>query len=128
MTTLSATQTYSLALFASCLNERAQSNEGKRIQTVSQSIVDRFYIPETYKIIKILEVLKHSKGYATAAYVSKKIDLGVGEIEFILNSNEQFKKSLIKGKKGENVYFLNKRFGGLIDIWKAFQYLSAMKC
>jgi len=73
-------------------------------------------------------VLSRNSGYASLSSVAKETGLNVEELRAFFSTHAQkFRKSLIRGQNGEEVYLLNTPMSRLADLWKAFRDLNAKK-
>ena len=82
---------------------------------------------DTTKVQVIKRILRESSGYASVSYIARQSGLEKNDVNRLLNTNDDFRKSLIKTKNGEDVYLLNAPLSGLIDLWNTFRFFSTMK-
>jgi hypothetical protein len=82
---------------------------------------------DRHKTDVIKRVLAKSVGYASLPYIAREAQLDIADAARVLASDRIFRKSLIRTKNGEDVYLLNTPFSWLLDAWKAFCYLNALK-
>jgi len=110
------------------ITNKKLSNEMKNYigSTIHNSYKLRNYNENKF-ISEQIEEIMNKKGYLSLTYLSEIFDIDKTWLKkFFLDSNE-FKESFIIDINGESVYRLNKQFGLIIDIWKTFCHINALK-
>lgn len=75
----------------------------------------------------VRHLLEQSSGYSSVSFITRMTGLSSGEFQQLARKTNQFRKSFIITEQGDEVYRLNKPFGGIIDLWKVFRHINAMK-
>lgn len=107
-----------------------QSTEAAQIHEGISNVLVHLSETQTYKsaeIDAIKRLLRQGSGYASLSFITRKTGLRVEDFCRILRESNAFRKSLIVTETGDDVYMLNTPFSGLLDIWKTFCHLNAMK-
>lgn len=103
------------------------SDEAKEVSKTFERIKNELKEPYTYKEIKIKSAINKSVGYVTVNYLSKETTIETNEIVNILNRKNEFKKSFIKGSKGQDVYYIGNEINRLKDIFNTFRHINSKK-
>lgn len=89
------------------------------------------YSPRTHNIgllsMHIRRIMKEKEGYASLSHLSDKLDIDKERLEDFLAESDKYKKSFIVKDNGDPVYRLDRSFGFMIDAWKTFCHLNALK-
>ena len=79
---------------------------------------------------EITSIMKDSGAdYFTIDYIARHSeDLTKDDILLCFQRNkDKFRKSVLPHSSGEDLYMIERRFGLLIDMWKAYRYLNYIK-
>lgn len=82
---------------------------------------------DTYRHAVIRRVLKDNPGYATVRFIARKARLDATDTKRLLEANAEFRRSLLKTRSGDSIYFLNARYAGIRDVWKTFCHIAYIK-
>lgn len=74
------------------------------------------------------QVLSGEYGYATLSYLAGTIKFDLERTRMLLQIyNKLFRKSLLSGKDGDEVYLLNRPLSSLLDVWRTFCQINSEK-
>jgi hypothetical protein len=63
--------------------------------------------------------------YGSLSYIAMETGFNIEEVKALVESDNMFRKSIIRTKKGDEVYMLNTKFSALVDAWRAFRDFNA---
>lgn len=73
------------------------------------------------------DAIKSSTGYFSVEYIERVTGLGLGTILDLLSDKSKFRKSLIKGSKGQDIYLVNTPFSYVKDFWHYIKHMNSLK-
>lgn len=109
---------------------KAQSPEAHQISERTSDVLSHVFNTNTYETVEIDAVrhlLEQGSGYASISFITRKTGLSAGDFQQLTRKTNQFEKSFVVTEQGGEVYRLNRPFGSILDLWKAFRHLNAMK-
>lgn len=109
----------------------ARAEASAQLKKIIETAVYELSSPRTYNIellsMHIRRIMKEKEGYASLSHLSDKLDIDKERLEDFLAESDKYKKSFIVKDNGDPVYRLDRSFGFMIDAWKTFCHLNALK-